>query len=126
MPTSTRRSSDEVDVALRRELVRSMAFPVGGLSAFGLAAALVPVRHHVARPAVLVPFAVLVLLTTALGGRAAGAYCAGVAGLAVDSFLHPPYPELELDRAGFWWSTLALVAVALVTHRLGRPRRDDG
>jgi len=122
MAISTRRpvvTGDlRVDADLRRQLVRSMALPVGSLSAFGLAVALVPVRQHVHMPAVVVPFVAVVLVTALVGGRVAGAYCATVSAFAVDAFLRPPYPVVTFD-AEFWLTLAALAAVALLV----RPRR---
>lgn len=123
MDTSTRRAVRRASGDLRRELVRSMALPVGSMAALGLTIALVPLRAHVARPALLVVVLVLVLATTLAGGRSSGLVCALVAGLGFDSFLTVPYGELRPDRLAFWSTTGALVLVVLAVTVLDQQRR---
>lgn len=116
---------------LRRELVRSLALPVGPAAAFALAVLLIPARGHVGGPSLLAVFVPLVLAATLVGGRWAGVVSALVTGMAFDSFLHPPYGVLSLDQSSFWISTTSLVGFALVVDmRLravdGRRRRTTG
>ena len=114
MDTSTRAPARGVDADLRRELIRSLALPVGGAAALALPIAMIPVRSHLSRPLSMLPAAVLVLVVALIGGRAAGIVAALVAGLSVDSFLHEPYGVLSLYQWAFWSSTAALVVVAVV------------
>jgi hypothetical protein len=118
--TRTRVGVLGLDGDLRRQLVRSLAAPVGSATALGLAVGLIPFRHHLSRPVVLAPFAVLVIATALVGGAGAGALCGLVSGLAIDSFLHRPYGVLSLDQWAFWSSMAGLVVAGLV---VGIPRR---
>ena len=120
MDISTRHRVDAAEADLRRELIRSLAMPVGGGAALVLAVALIPVRSMLSRPLTLVPFVVLVIAVSLVGGAWSGCVTAVVAGLAFDSFLHEPYGVLSLDQWAFWSSTGALVVLAIVT---GRDRR---
>jgi hypothetical protein len=121
MDTSTRSAVHGLDADLRRELVRSLATPVGGAVAMTLAICLIPVRSHLSRPLTLLPFAALVIVVSIVGGARSGSACAVVAGMAIDSFLHRPYGVLDLGQWAFWSSTIGLVVAALVAG--ARPSR---
>lgn len=126
MDLATRQRTHAVGADLRLELVRSLAMPLGGATALGLAIALIPVRDLLDRPVALLPFAALVITVSLVGGTWPGCVVALVAGLSFDSFLHEPYGVLTLDQWAFWSSTAGLLVAALTagsTVRRGRGRR---
>jgi hypothetical protein len=121
MDTSTRGLA-RADGDLRLQLLRSLVAPTGTMIALGLAVALIPIRTHLGRPLVLLPFAVLVLATSAAAGVLAGAACALVASMSIDTFLHRPYGVLGIGHLPFWSSAALLLALAMIAGARRHPR----
>lgn len=120
MDTSTRAARD-VDRMLRRELVVSLATPVGGLVTLGIGIALVPLRTHLGVPAVVSIFAIVIIAATLVGTPGAGLTCAAIAALSSDFFLRAPYGTLHTGRPAFWRAMAAYLSLAaLVGLRVRR------
>jgi K+-sensing histidine kinase KdpD len=117
MDTSTGRAVGDATGELRRELVRSMATPVGAALAIGLPMALSPLRTVVGRGPLLAVLAGLVIVVARIGGTWSGVIAAGAGAMAFDTFLTAHRGELRVDRVSFWLTLALLALLAVVTAK---------
>jgi hypothetical protein len=96
------------------ELDPRAGIALGGLAAFVLAVALVPLRGDVSPAALALLLVLPVLLGATTGGRLGGAATAIVATLSFDFFLTRPYLSLTIDSQDDVETAVLLLVVALV------------
>ncbi len=87
---------------------------LGGLLPVIVAAALVPLRDHLAGANEALVFVVVVVLAAAAGGRVWGAVAAVMSAVSYDFFLTRPYQSLKIDRADDIETAVLLLLIGLV------------
>lgn len=108
---------------LHRELVTSLALPVGSSVVLVLPMFLSPLRSLLPRAVLVAVIGVVALLTGLLGGRGAALSAAGVAALSFDAFLTETHGSLRPGRLAFWTTLATFVFVALLGSALRSGRR---
>ncbi|HEV8625522.1 MAG TPA: DUF4118 domain-containing protein [Acidimicrobiia bacterium] len=91
---------------------------LGGIAPILVAAALVAVRGHIANTNVALILAVVVVVSGALGGRAAGSVAGVTAALSFDFFHTRPYLSLLIHDADDVEMTILLLILGLVSGQL--------
>jgi K+-sensing histidine kinase KdpD len=120
MKTRSARAGRGVTGDVRRELLESMATPVGSACALVLPMFLAPLRGLVGRTPLLAIVAVLVAVVAVVGGRWPGVTASGVGALSADAFLTAHRGAIHPEHLQFWWTAVLLVLVALSTAAIGR------
>jgi len=100
------------------------AWAAGGFGASILTGILIePFRRTVGLENVVMIYLLVVVLTAAVGGRAAGLFTALSAALSYDFFLTTPYHTLVIDTLAQVVTVALLLATGLVASLAGRARR---
>ena len=99
----------------------------GGIVAFGVAAALVPLRAHTDNTNIALVLAVVVIAAAVAGGSWAGVVSALVAAISFDYYFTQPYQSLKMTDSNDVVTTVLLLVVGLVVGQAAaRARRAMG
>lgn len=123
MDRSTRSAKPATVGDLRRELVASLALPVGSAVALGLPMFLSPLRSLLPRAVLMAVISLVVAVTGFVGGRGTALTAAGVAALSFDAFLTETHGEIRPNRMAFWTAMAAFMVVGLLGSALRGARR---
>jgi hypothetical protein len=102
---------------------RAFYLGAGPLAAMLLGSVLIPLRERLPASNLTYPFVILIIVVSALGGRAAGVVTAVVAALSLNFFLTRPYLTLHIEARQDVIAFGGLAACGLVGAALASPER---